>query len=91
MILFCETCREFFNESRMVSETQCDKCEAIEWLKPKGGDGDEALSLKKQKELGDECAPGEANVLSRRKVLPLAGERESKTEALAGRQLMLEL
>jgi hypothetical protein len=59
----------------MATADLCDICEAREYLKKKGGENHKKA---KSKEHGGE-------------VLPLAGERESKTEALAGRQLMLKL
>ena len=75
MIVQCHVCKGLWAEDRMETETLCVRCEALEYLKKKGGENHKKA---KSKEHGGE-------------VLPLAGERESKTEALAGHQLMLEL
>lgn len=74
MIVQCQICKGLWSEDRMATNTLCVRCEALEYLKKKGG---EATKKAKSKEQGD-------------KVLPRAGERETKTGALVG-QMTLEL
>ncbi len=55
MICFCESCHRFFSENRMVSETQCDQCEAVEYLKKKGGENQKETKLKSKETKGSRC------------------------------------
>ena len=74
MILQCHVCKGLWSEDRMATPDLCVRCEALEYLKKRGGENHKKA---KSKEHGGE-------------VLPLAGERGLKPEALVG-QLTLEL
>jgi len=75
MILFCETCKEFFSEHRMATETKCDKCDANEYLRTYERRTNEKVSPKKEQGT---------------KSVPRRGDGGSKPEALVG-QLTLQI
>jgi DNA-directed RNA polymerase subunit M/transcription elongation factor TFIIS len=76
-ISFCETCKEFFTEHRMASETKCDKCEAQEYLRSHENERrtNEKVSPKKEQET---------------RSVPRRGDGRLRTGALVG-QLTLQI
>ncbi len=75
MILFCETCKEFFTDHRMASETKCDRCEANEYLRTHERRTNEKVSPKKERET---------------RSVPGGGDGRLRTGALVG-QLTLQI
>ncbi len=77
MIRFCETCKEFFSEHRMASETKCDKCDALEYLRSHENERrtNEKVSPKKEQET---------------RSVPGKGDGGSNSTALVG-QLTLQI
>ncbi len=75
MILFCETCKEFFTNHRMATESKCDKCEANEYLRTHERRTNEKVSPKKEQET---------------RSVPGKGDGDPNMAALVG-QLMLQI
>lgn len=77
MIRFCETCKEFFSEHRMATETKCDKCDAQEYLRSHKDERrpNDTVSPKKEKET---------------RAVPRRGDGGSNSTAFVG-QLTLQI